>query len=123
MVYCDINTSILFGKVSPDLTSWSTRPFTTNNIKKCNKFKTELRKLYRKADIFKIVEDLDKRFTAAKGQDIDSIITDCIKYGTTAGELLLVAGRKTGKMLITKASHILMNSRKLLMNFTEREAC
>jgi hypothetical protein len=97
MVYCDIDSDVLFGKVTPDLTRWSNRPFTTNNLKKCNKFKKELRKLYTKANIFKIVEDLDKRFENARDGELDAVIQDCIKYGTTAGELLLAAGRKSGK--------------------------
>jgi hypothetical protein len=65
-------------------------------MKKCNRFKTQLRKLYTKANLFKIVKELEKRFQTAGTDDIDEIIKDCIKYGTTAGELLLAAGRKTG---------------------------
>lgn len=87
MVYCNINTDMLFGKVIPDLTWWSNCPFTTNNMKKCNRFKHQLRKLYTKVNLFKIAKDLDKRFKAAKGDEIKEVIQDCIKYGTTSGEL------------------------------------
>jgi hypothetical protein len=102
MVYCDINTDMLFGKAIPDLTRWSNRPFTTDNMKKCDRFKLQLRKLYKKANLFKIVEDLDKRFKDSKGDDIKEIIQDCIKYGNTSGELLLAAGRKTGRVAYHK---------------------
>jgi hypothetical protein len=38
-VFCDINTNILFGSVRNESINSSTRPFTTGNIKQCNKFK------------------------------------------------------------------------------------
>jgi hypothetical protein len=124
MVYCDIDTDLLFGKVFPDLTRWSNRPFTTNNIKKCNRFKTKLRKLYEKANLFKKVEELDKRFNTATGDEMKLVIKDCIKYGTTTGELLLAAGRQSGRVAYKKgkpysdelalAAKDLHNKRKLL---------
>jgi hypothetical protein len=102
MVYCDINTDMLFGKVIPDLTRWTNRPFTTDNLKQCDRFKLQLRKLYKKANLFKIVEDLDKKFKDSKGDDIKELIQECIKYGNTSGELLLAAGRKTGRVAYHK---------------------
>jgi exonuclease III len=57
-VYCDLDTKILFGKIRIDSINTSTRPFTTNNIKQCNKFKETVRKLYRKSKIFQNVKIL-----------------------------------------------------------------
>jgi hypothetical protein len=75
------------------------RPFTTNNIKKCDKFKSKVRELYETSNIFNIVENLDQRFKKAQGDEINKVIEDCIKYGNTASELLICAG----KQICTKA--------------------
>jgi hypothetical protein len=50
--------------------------------------------LYTKLNIFKIIEDLEKRFKGAKPTDLEDIITDCIKIVPTSGEPLLCTGRK-----------------------------
>jgi hypothetical protein len=60
LVYCDIDMSVLFGHVQPDLTRFLRRPFTTNNVDKCERFKTIVCKLYKKSNIFEIIEKLDK---------------------------------------------------------------
>jgi exonuclease III len=73
MVYCDIDTDALFGRFNPDLTRWSTRPFTTNNIKKSFQFKTQLRKLYKKANLFEKVKELHKRFKDATGEELKKL--------------------------------------------------
>jgi hypothetical protein len=96
-VFCDINTDVLFGKIQPDKMNVSTRLFTTNNIKQCEKFKQILRKLYKKSKIFDAVKNLEKRFKTQDDQECQLAIKDCIKYGTIAGELMLHAGRRTGK--------------------------
>jgi transposase len=66
----------------------SLRPFTTNNIKQCEKFKQILRKLYKKSKIFDAVKQLEKRFQIQDAQERQSAIKDCIKYSTIAGELI-----------------------------------
>jgi exonuclease III len=96
-IFCDLDTKLLFGHFKPDLTPQTYRPFTTNNIKKCNKFKSELRDLYTKANIFQRVTNLNKNFNTANQDNIGSIIEKCIKLGKTTSELLICAGRRVSK--------------------------
>jgi hypothetical protein len=96
LVYCDIDMSVLFGHVQPDLTRFLQRPFTTNNVDKCEKFKNIVRELYKKSNIFEIIEKLNKRFKSATKANLGEVIQDCVKYGTVASQLLLSAGLKVG---------------------------
>jgi hypothetical protein len=96
-VFCDINTNVLFGNIQPFKMNTSTRPFTTNNIKQCEKFKQILWKSYEKSKIFDAVKHLEKRFKIHDKHEQKLAIKDCIKYSTIAGELILNAGRRTGK--------------------------
>jgi hypothetical protein len=102
LVFCDIDMSVLFGHVQPDLTRFLRRPFTTNNVDKCERFKTIVCELYTKSNIFEIIERLDKRFKTATKDNLDEVIKDCVKYGTVAGQLLLSAGRKVGHQSYSK---------------------
>jgi hypothetical protein len=96
-VYCDIKTSILFGKINKDNVNPSNRPFTTNNIQQCERFKTTVRKLYNKSKIFEKVRHLRHRFKNDDPIALKKTIEECQQLGTTAGQLLIHAGKKIGK--------------------------
>jgi hypothetical protein len=93
-IYCDLDTSILFGKLKIDRTRQSYRAFTTNNVKKCERFKTILRDLYSSANILNRVEQLDKRFRDMNEETFQSVVDDCITLEQTTSELLKCAGRQ-----------------------------
>jgi hypothetical protein len=96
LIFCDIDLKMLFGRIQPEFHRFLRRPFTTKNVEKCEKFKEKVREMYEKSNIFNIVEHLDKRFQRATPETIADIISDCIKYGSVASQLLLGAGRKIG---------------------------
>ena len=41
VIYCDIDTNILFGKVQLEMLQITKRNFMTNTVKKCNKYKED----------------------------------------------------------------------------------
>ena len=91
VIYCDIDTNILFGKVQPEVTQISKRNFTTNAVKKCNKYKEDLRKKWDKAKIMqkvrKLKEEMKKIETKSK-KEVEEFIKRCKDTEKTARELM-----------------------------------
>ncbi len=59
-LFCDIDMKELFGNIRPDLPRFLRRPFTTQNVRQCEQFKSKVRELYTQSNIFEIVKSLDK---------------------------------------------------------------
>jgi hypothetical protein len=91
-LYCDINTSCLFGAIKKDNMNASNCPFTTNNIQQCERFKNKAKKLYKKSKIFEKVKELEKRFEKHEPNERMDLIKECQKIGTVTSQLLLNAG-------------------------------
>jgi hypothetical protein len=100
-LYCDINTKCLFGAINKDNMNSSNRPFTTSNIKQCEKFKTKVRQLYTKAKIFKKVKDLKTQLNTNNADDRLKIIEECKSIGIVTSQLLINAGKCVGKKKYT----------------------
>jgi hypothetical protein len=101
-VYCDINTSVLFGAISQDTTTFSNCAFTTNYVQQCEKFKANVRKLHKKSKIFDKVNATKKKFQSDDLNVRREVIEDCKEIGEITSQLLLSAGRKISK---TKYTH------------------
>jgi hypothetical protein len=100
-LYCDINTKCLFGAINKDNMNPSNRPFTTSNIKQCEKFKNKVRQLYTRAKVFEKVNDLKSRLQSNNTDEQPKVIEECKSLGTVTSQLLINAGKCVGKKKYT----------------------
>ena len=98
LIYCDINTSYIFGTIQHDLTRQVFRTFTSQHAKKSEQYRTILKDLYDKSKIWDKWTHLKALFTSIPpGQSPSQDLIDSIQtLETTASQLMISTAKKIG---------------------------
>ena len=101
--FIDIDIQELFRPMYDDTTRPSFKRFTTESVKRCDRYLQELESLMEKARIFHKIDGLEKRFikehTASNSTNntLQSLIEECKNIHTKMGEFMLSAEKRCGR--------------------------
>ena len=104
--YCDLNAKILFDHASSDQTNSNYRTFSTDNIKKCNKYVHAMEKGITDNKILEKINKIEKemnQFTQQGKGCINTMIEQCKILFNKTTELMISSERKVGKQHYNKS--------------------